>query len=144
VLVGPQNDHGWSEAHFRGLTALSSDWYRGQDENLRFTYLSNQAQALTGYSGESSLGKTRWEIANMTPLSCTWEEHKAVLAARQPFRDLECLRVGPTGRCATSMSGEPLFDERVASRATTALGATSPSASAPSWRAPRRKPASAA
>ena len=100
-----------SEARFRSLTELSSDWYWEQDENLRFTYLSNQAAALTGYSGESSLGKTRWEIANMTPLTCSWAEHQAVLAAREPFRDLECHRVGPDGTVRyLSMSGAPIFD----------------------------------
>jgi PAS domain S-box-containing protein len=101
-----------SEARFRALTELSSDWYWEQDENLRFTYLSSQAGQLTGYSGESSLGKTRWEIANMEPLSCSWAEHQAILAARKPFRDLECRRVGPDGTVRyLSMSGAPLFDE---------------------------------
>jgi PAS domain S-box-containing protein len=101
-----------SEARFRALTALSSDWYWEQDEDLRFTYLSGQARALTGYSGESSLGKTRWEIENMEPLSCSWAEHQALLAARQPFRDLECRRIGPDGTLRyLSMSGAPVFDE---------------------------------
>ncbi len=101
-----------SEARFRGLTELSSDWYWEQDENLRFTYLSNQANDLTGYSSESSLGKTRWEIENMEPLSCSWAEHQAGLAARQPFRDLECRRIGPDGTVRyLSMSGAPVFDE---------------------------------
>ena len=102
-----------SEARFRSLTELSSDWYWEQDENLRFTYLSNQALDLTGYSGESSLGKTRWEIVNMTPLSCSWPEHRAVLAMRRPFRDLECRRVGPDGTTRyLSISGAPIFDEQ--------------------------------
>jgi len=100
-----------SEARFRALTELSSDWYWQQDENLRFTYLSNQAAHLTGYSGESSLGKMRWEIVNMTPLTCSWAEHQVVLAARQPFRDLECRRLGPDGTVRyLSMSGAPIFD----------------------------------
>jgi PAS domain S-box-containing protein len=102
-----------SEARFRSLTALSSDWYWEQDENLRFTYLSAQANDLTGYSGESSIGKTRWELENMTPLSCAWAEHQAVLAARQPFRELECARVGADGVLRyISMSGAPIFDEQ--------------------------------
>ena len=102
-----------SEARFRSLTALSSDWYWEQDEHLRFTYLSSQASDLSGYPVESSIGKTRWEIPNTTPLACTWAEHQAVLAARQPFRDLECSRVGPDGTLRyISMSGEPLFDEQ--------------------------------
>ena len=120
-----------SEQRFRALTELSSDWYWRQDENLRFTYLSSQVDDLTGYSGESSLGKTRWEIANMTPLTCSWAEHQAVLAARRPFRDLECRRVGPDGTVRyLSMSGAPIFDEQGRFRATRASGATLPSASA--------------
>ncbi|HWM44747.1 MAG TPA: PAS domain S-box protein [Burkholderiales bacterium] len=102
-----------SEARFRSLTALSADWYWEQDENLRFTYLSSQAGDLSGYPAASSIGKTRWEIPNTSPLACTWAEHQAVLAARQPFRDLECSRVGPHGTLLfISMSGEPLFDEQ--------------------------------
>ncbi len=102
-----------SEARFRNLTELSSDWYWKQDENLRFTYLSSQASDLTGYPGESSYGKTRWELASTTPLSCSWPEHRAVLAARQPFRDLEMRRVvGPDGTVRYfSVSGTPIFDE---------------------------------
>ena len=101
-----------SEERFRSLTELSSDWYWRQDENLRFTYLSSQAIDLTGYTGESSYGKTRWELSNMMPLSGSWDEHKAVLAARQPFRDLECSRIGQDGVTRyLSMTGEPLFDE---------------------------------
>jgi PAS domain S-box-containing protein len=102
-----------SEARFRALTELSSDWYWEQDENLRFSYLSNQANELTGYSGESSLGKTRWDLEGMTPISSSWAEHRAVLAARQSFRDFECSRVAPDGTIRyLSVSGAPVFDEQ--------------------------------
>jgi PAS domain S-box-containing protein len=100
-----------SEARFRSLTELLSDWYWRQDENLRFTYLSSQAKDLTGHTGESSYGKTRWELQNMSPLSGSWTEHKAVLAAHRPFRDLECCRIGIDGESRyLSMSGAPIFD----------------------------------
>jgi len=100
-----------SEARFRSLTELLSDWYWRQDETLRFTYLSSQAIDLTGHTGESSYGKLRWELANMWPLSGSWAEHMAVLAARQPFRDLVCCRVGVDGEIRyLSMSGTPIFD----------------------------------
>ena len=102
-----------SEARFRALTELSSDWYWEQDENLRFTYLSSQANELTGYSSESSLGKTRWELAGMTPVSSSWAEHREVLVAHQPFRDFECSRVAPDGTIRyLSVSGAPVFDEQ--------------------------------
>ena len=101
-----------SEARFRSLTELSSDWYWEQDESLRFTYVSNQVVDLTGYPPESSIGKTRWELAGLTPLTGSWSDHQAVLAARQPFRDFECSRVGTDGTIRyLSMSGAPIFDE---------------------------------
>ena len=100
-----------SEGLFRSLTELLFDWYWRQDEDLRFTYLSSQARDLTGHTGESSYGKQRWELSNMAPVSTTWDEHKAVLAARLPFRDLECRRIGTDGEVRyLSMSGVPIFD----------------------------------
>src|SRR5215510_5854415 len=102
-----------SEARFRALTEISSDWYWEQDESLRFTYLSSQVNDLTGYSSESSIGKTRWELANTTPVSCSWPEHRAVLEARQPFRDLELCRIVSDGTIRyLSVSGAPVFDEQ--------------------------------
>ena len=100
-----------SEARFRSLTELSSDWYWEQDENLRFTYMSDQAAAFGGFSPESSIGKLRWERPGITPLSCSWAEHQAVLAARQPFRDLELSRRMPDGSLGYyTISGAPIFD----------------------------------
>jgi PAS domain S-box-containing protein len=104
-----------SEARFRSLTELSSDWYWEQDENMRFTYLSSGAKALAGPRAEYTIGpiigKSRWEIPDVTPLSCSWAEHQAVLAARQPFRDFEYRRLYPDGLTRyVSVSGEPLFD----------------------------------
>src|SRR5258708_298517 len=99
------------EARFRRLTDLSSDYYWRLDENLRFTYMSDQAYPLRAYPEESPLGKTRWELPGLTPLSCSWAEHQATLAARQPFRDLELSRVVPDGSVGYfSVSGAPMFD----------------------------------
>jgi PAS domain S-box-containing protein len=101
-----------SEARFRGLTELSSDWYWRQDENLRFTYVSGGAYALGNYPAQSTIGRTRWELPHVTPLSFTWVEHQAALAARQPFRDLEYRRGGLDGSAHyISISGAPIFDE---------------------------------
>jgi PAS domain S-box-containing protein len=100
-----------SEARFRNLTELSSDWFWEQDENLRFANLSYQANFLTGYSGQSSIGKTRWELEGISLMSGSWEEHKAALAARKPFRDLELRRVATDGRVwYLTVSGAPIFD----------------------------------
>jgi PAS domain S-box-containing protein len=101
-----------SEARFRSLTELSSDWYWEQDEYLRFTYLSNEVEDLSGHATNALIGKTRWELEGVTPLSCSWSEHRKMLAARQPFRDFECCRIARDGSTGyTSVSGAPIFDQ---------------------------------
>src|SRR6267142_1527526 len=102
-----------SEARFRALTALWSDWYWRQDEELRFTYSSAPGDWPDGSRRSSSIGLTRWEIPGIVPLSSAWAEHRELLAARKPFRDLEYSR--PSGDGTTryvSSSGTPIFDEK--------------------------------
>jgi PAS domain S-box-containing protein len=101
-----------NEARFRSLTEVSSDWYWRQDENLRFTQLSSGISELAGWSADIYIGRTRWEVPDLTLLSCSWPEHKGVLAARKPFRDLEYSRPGKDGLTQySSISGTPMFDE---------------------------------
>jgi PAS domain S-box-containing protein len=101
-----------SEARFRGLTELSSDWYWQQDEDLRFTYLSSGYDNLAGYPADRAIGKARWELPDVRALSCTWQEHQADLAARRPFRDFEFGRIDPDGTIRyLSVSGAPIFDD---------------------------------
>jgi len=101
-----------SEARFRGLTELWSDWYWRQDEQLIFTYSSAAIDPPRGYPGGSAIGKTRWELPGIVPLSCTWAAHRELLAARKPFRDFEYSRPGRDGALRyVSSSGTPIFDE---------------------------------
>src|SRR5207249_429884 len=51
-----------SEARFRSLTALSSDWYWEQDEHYRFTGLSRELHGKAGIGVEEHIGKTRWDL----------------------------------------------------------------------------------
>jgi len=101
-----------SEERFRSLTDLSSDWYWEQDAELRFTRFSGgQSDEKWGGDQTATLGLRRWEIAGLVPLSCRWEEHRATLEARRPFRNFEYLRITEQGaRLYVSSSGEPVFD----------------------------------
>ncbi|MDB5581171.1 MAG: response regulator receiver modulated sensor-containing diguanylate [Bradyrhizobium sp.] len=97
-----------SEERFRGLTALSSDWYWEQDAELRFTRISFGLGA--PFSGDSAswIGKRRWELSYR---DMDWTTHRALLAARQPFRDFEVRPVNLLGGVTyASISGEPRFD----------------------------------
>lgn len=101
-----------SESRFRSLAALSSDWYWRQDAESRFTYLSNEVGALAGYSAESSIGKTRWELPNVEPISSTWTEHRRLIDSRQTFRDFEYRRIDAFGQARYILvSGEPVFEK---------------------------------
>jgi diguanylate cyclase (GGDEF)-like protein/PAS domain S-box-containing protein len=100
-----------SEERFRSLTELSSDWYWEQDAELRFVATMGATDSRGGITPESHIGKCRWELPNTEVISQTWEEHKAVLQARQPFHDLLLKRVDSSNQtCYVSVSGRPIFD----------------------------------
>jgi diguanylate cyclase (GGDEF)-like protein/PAS domain S-box-containing protein len=100
-----------SEARFRSLTELSSDWYWEQDRELRMSFLSRGFARSSGTTSEKLLGKRRWDEPNRLPLSGNWDDHRATLEARKPFRDFEYVRIGDDGRRHyVSLSGEPVFD----------------------------------
>jgi PAS domain S-box-containing protein len=99
-----------SEARFRSLASLSSDWFWEQDAELRFTWGSPGAEEERGAPVHGTLGMRRWEVPFYRPLAQSWEQHRAVLEARKPFRDFEYLRLDPGGIRYVSINGEPVFD----------------------------------
>jgi diguanylate cyclase (GGDEF)-like protein/PAS domain S-box-containing protein len=98
-----------SEARFRSLTHLSSDWYWEQDADYRFTRLEGRHVAGGDEALRRSLiGTRRWEGA--LQLDGSWQAHRALLEARQPFHDLIMWREQPDGsRRYICVSGEPVF-----------------------------------
>ncbi|WP_051509859.1 EAL and GGDEF domain-containing protein [Hylemonella gracilis] len=102
-----------SEARFRSLTDLSSDWYWETDEQLRFIHFVGYQQNKILRTEAEILGKTRWEIGALNMTEEDWAAHRRVLESRQPFRDLELLRIGAYGQQYwVSISGAPIFDTR--------------------------------
>ena len=94
-----------SEERFRSLTALSSDWYWEQDEQLRFTYVSASLRDKYSEALESWAGKTRWELPYR---NADWTAHRAAVEARMPFYDVELQPFRHDGRpLYVSVSGEP-------------------------------------
>jgi len=100
-----------SRERFRSLAEMSSDWFWEQDKELRFTYISHGAQMRLLDRPEESLGKQRWEMSFIEGVTSEqWEEHKALLEARQPFSDFVYrFRFRGEMRIA-SISGKPMFD----------------------------------
>ena len=100
-----------SEARFRSLTELTSDWYWEQDEDMRFIEVTGHNTSAAGEGAPHRyIGRTRWETG-LEILGSTWEEHRKMLGARRPFRDQQFRRRHPDGSVTyIAVSGEPLYD----------------------------------
>ncbi len=100
-----------SEERYRDLTAMSSDWSWEQDENLRFIDVSSPTANYAGITRDSHIGMTRWQLPGTEPVNISWEEHRKVLEAHQPFKDLLLRRIGSDGEeHFVLVVGKPLFD----------------------------------
>jgi PAS domain S-box-containing protein len=99
-----------SEACFRRMVELSSDWYWVQDENFRFVELPGVEKR--GVDQEVFIGKTRWELPGLAPLpERVWQQHRERLERHEPFRDfIYMARDGAGEPRYLSTSGEPIFD----------------------------------
>jgi PAS domain S-box-containing protein len=112
-----------SEARFRNLTALSSDWYWEQDAQFRFTMVSGGIEDNLGIAPEEFIGKTRWQSP---PIGLSEEQmaaHRATLEAHRAFEEFEYGRRDASGGLHyISASGEPMFDDAGAFRGYRGVG----------------------
>jgi PAS domain S-box-containing protein len=100
-----------NEERFRNFAEASSDWFWEQDENLRFSYLSDAVFVKSGLSVAAHLGKTRREVVTRGVTAEQWRQHEADLEARRPFRDFRIQRLDSAGTLRhISVSGKPVFD----------------------------------
>lgn len=100
-----------SESRYRELAELSSDWYWETDQAHRFAYVSPGVERNLDVSIDELIGKARWELDYLNMSPSDWAAHRAVLEARQPFRDLRLARRNRAGRVTyQSITGRPRFD----------------------------------
>ena len=100
-----------SEARWRSMTQLSSDWFWEQDAELRFVRIEGSPHSSLAVPLEAHYGRRRWELPDARASAAQWQAHRAVLQARQPFHGFEFQRHAPDGSAVwISISGEPLFD----------------------------------
>ena len=100
-----------SEARYRSLTELASDWYWEQDESGNFTKVSGPVEEMLGVRVTVS----GWEPIEGETVGWNPAERKALqdsIAARQPFLDFSFSRVNVDGsRQAFRVSGQPMFNQ---------------------------------
>jgi diguanylate cyclase (GGDEF)-like protein/PAS domain S-box-containing protein len=99
-----------SEARFKSLTELSSDWYWEQDENFRFVNFASNKE-MTLHPAQGRFGQTRWDIQTVNLTEADWQAHREVLQAHLPFKNFQMSRQDPQGNPLwVSISGAPIFD----------------------------------
>lgn len=100
-----------NEARFRALTELSSDWYWEMDDQFRFTRLQRGARGTFNLSDDEVIGKHRWDLPGELIRPSSWDEHRAMLLAHKPFRDVMFRRWMPDGSYVYNVtSGDPVLD----------------------------------
>ena len=99
-----------SEARYRSLTELASDWYWEQDEHGNFSKVNGPVLEMLGIRVDALVGEksddkmTGWNEAEREVL-------QAKIAARQPFLDFVFSRVNADGsQQKFQVSGEPMFN----------------------------------
>jgi PAS domain S-box-containing protein len=100
-----------SEARYRSLTELASDWYWEQDENGAFTKVSGPVLEMLGIRVDSLAG-----APGVAPVDGWNETERALLVAtiadRRPFLDFLFSRLNVDGsQQHFRVSGEPKFNE---------------------------------
>jgi PAS domain S-box-containing protein len=100
-----------SEARYRSLVELASDWYWEQDDAGNFTKVSGPVLEMLGIrvdslaGGKSDSGTAGWNEAERAVL-------QARIADRQPFLDFVFSRVNLDGsQQRFRVSGEPMFNQ---------------------------------
>jgi PAS domain S-box-containing protein len=100
-----------SEARYRSLAELASDWYWEQDETGNFTKVSGPVLEMLGIRVDAFVGERSddempgWNEAEREVL-------RATIAARQPFLDFLFSRVNADGsQQQFRVSGEPMFNQ---------------------------------
>jgi PAS domain S-box-containing protein len=99
-----------SEARFRRLTELSSDWYWEQDENGKFTKIFGPVLEMLGLRLDDAMGTVRDDQ------DATWDETERAtledyLATSRPFLDFVYCRTNADGsRQYYMVSGEPMYN----------------------------------
>jgi len=102
-----------SEARFRSLTELASDWYWEQDEHGNFTKVSGPVLEMLGIRVDSLAEAA----GNGADAAAGWnevqrQELQARIAAREPFLDFIFSRVNADGsQQQFRVSGEPMFSQ---------------------------------
>jgi len=99
-----------SQVRFQEFADAAADWLWEIDADYRFTMDTGHSPR-GGITGTELIGLRRWELPGVNPRDPIWDRYRALLDARETFRNFEFSYVGQDGRrYYASINGHPLFD----------------------------------
>jgi PAS domain S-box-containing protein len=99
-----------SEQRFRDYAETASDWFWEHGPDHRVTRISEHVSSI-GFSPLGLAGLSRWDIATDTETEPEkWRMHRAMIDARQPFRDFVYTVDGSGSPTYVRASGKPVHD----------------------------------
>jgi len=103
-----------SERRIQDMADVSADWFWETDEDLRFVYLSERFEQVTGLQPELFMNRTRVEAAGIDiyDIDDSWRAHLDALESRSAFTDFRYTMPKGNGKVKfLSISGKPVFAE---------------------------------
>jgi PAS domain S-box-containing protein len=99
-----------SEQRFRDYAETASDWFWEHGTDHRVARISEHVSDI-GFSPSGLAGLTRWDIATDIETDPEkWRMHRAMIDARQPFRDFVYTVDGGKSPIYVRTSGKPIHD----------------------------------
>ncbi len=100
-----------SQARYRSLAALATDWYWEQNQTGSFTHVSGPVTQMLGLGFSAFLGQVGGS-QEMGWIEAERDALHAQIEARQPFLDFAFCRIQQDGsKRHFRVSGEPMFDD---------------------------------
>ena len=98
-----------SQDRFQEFADAAADWLWEIDADYRFT-MDTGRKPRGGLIGAELIGLRRWEMHGVDSKDPIWDRYRAILDARDSFRNFEFSYSGPDGqRFHASISGHPLY-----------------------------------
>src|SRR5262245_30731031 len=100
-----------AQARLQDMAGSSYDWAWETGPDLRFTYFSGHIAGTAESEQAAYVGKTRFEIADVSYDPESWKRHAEDLVARRSFRDFVFRQVVADGSYRwRKVSGKPFYD----------------------------------
>ena len=107
-----------SEERFRDFATVASDYFFEMDENLRYSFVSERYEEITGLPPADVIGKSNEEIWTGLSLESdwredgNWQERQAALKSHRSYSNIRQAWTRPDGNRRTLLvAGKPIFGE---------------------------------